>query len=161
MNSNVKDRLLWGIAGLLAGVVLTNAGVIVTIRNAVVREYRSPHNLETTIQTIAANAANRGWKTGEPLVFNPEMASSKQYPTAVRILELSHPDYARAMVAFGRNRSVAMAPTTLVVYEQNGQVYVATVNNGLIGRFFHHEPAGPIGQKEADEKQIMAFLAKR
>lgn len=161
MSAIIKDRLLWGLSGLLLGILVTNAGVIYTIRHAVVREYRSPHDLATTIQTIAANAESRGWRVAEPLVFDRDVAAPKQYNTPVRILELSHPDYARDLVAFGENRTVAVAPTTLVAYEDNGKVYVATVNNALIGRFFHREHAGPIKSKEMDEKQIMSFLAKR
>ena len=54
-----------------------------------------------------------------------------------------------------------MAPSTLVVYEQAGQVYVASVNTGLIGRFFRRDAAGPMQRKRSDEKEILRFLENR
>ncbi len=159
MSAIIRDRLLWAVVGFFGGALITNIGVIFTIRNVVVREYRSPQDLASTVRTISTNAVNRGWRVSDPVVLDPD--TTRQFKAPVRIVELTHPDYARDLVAFGRNRSVAMAPTTLVAYEENGNVYVASVNTGLIGRFFHHEPAGAILKKEVDERQIMSFLRKR
>jgi len=156
-----KDRVLWAVIGFFGGALITNFGVILTIRNVVVREYRSPQDLSSTVQTIAANAATRGWRVSEPVVLDPDTTPPRQFKAPVRIVELTHPDYARDLVALGRNRTVAMAPTTLVVYEQNGQVYVASINTALIGRFFRREPVGAIERKAVDEREIISFLQKR
>jgi hypothetical protein len=101
------------------------------------------------------------WRVSEPQEFNSDPDVGGDHSRRIRVVELYNPDFGRDLVAFGRNRSVAVAPTTVVAYEEDGNVYVATVNTGLIGRFFHHEPSGAILKKEADERKILAFLKKR
>ena len=161
MTAIFRERLLSGLLGFVAGVAITNFGVVMTIRNSVVRKYRSPQDLSTTVQSIVANAATHGWIASQPVAFEQDSTGRGYMKVPVRILELSHPEYTESLVAYGRNRSVAMAPTTLVVYERDGQVYVSSVNTGLIGRFFRIEASGPLARKRSDEGEIMQFLAKR
>jgi hypothetical protein len=160
MNIVTKNRIVWGLFGLVAGVLITNAGVALTIRRSVVQEYRSPHDLVTTVQTIVNNAAARGWKVSTIEPLDEDSVQPGGHPW-VHIVELTDPAATRGLVAFGRNRSIAIAPSTYVVYEDQGQVYVASVNTGLIGRFFRREAAGPMQRKRSDEAQILGFLAKR
>jgi uncharacterized protein (DUF302 family) len=162
MTAITKNRFVWGLLGFVAGVWVTNIGVVLTIRNSVVREYRSPHDLSTTVQAISTNAASRGWTVSEPAMLQKTPAPGPDQPAVpVRIIQLSHPDYTYSFIEHGRNRCVAMAPATLVLYERGGQVYVSWVNNPLIGRFFRIEAREPFDRLRADEREIMGFLAKR
>ncbi len=156
-----KNRYIWGLLGFVAGVWVTNIGVVLTIRNSVVREYRSPQNLNATVQTIAGNAAQRGWKVSEPMAFERDTGGQEPTNVPVRVLQISNPYYTHTFVEHNRNRSVAVAPMTIVVYERDGQVYVSSVNNGLIGRFFRIEAKEPLNRIRSEEAQILEFLAKR
>jgi uncharacterized protein (DUF302 family) len=161
MNVVVKNRVIWGFLGLAAGVLITNAAVALTVRRSVVQEYLSPDDLTTTVQKIVVSAVDRGWSVSGLQPLSEDAAQPGGPHPWVHILEITNPGYARDLVAFSRNRTVAMAPTTLVVYEEAGQVYVARINTGLIGRFFRRDAAGPMQRKRHDEGEILSFLAKR
>jgi len=54
-----------------------------------------------------------------------------------------------------------MMPCSIAVYEKYGQVYVASLNRGLVGRFFRREAAGVLGKVRADERESLRLAAVR
>jgi hypothetical protein len=96
----------------------------------------------TTVQIIVRNAEDRGWKVAqlEPL---RQSAAHPAGTGAVQVLELFRPEYTFDLVSKRRNRCVAMTPSSMVVYERAGQVYVTMVNTSVIGRFFRREARVP------------------
>jgi len=162
MRSVLRSRTFWGIFGFIGGAIITNIGVVLTVRSLIVSEYRSPLDLSTTVQTIAANADSRGWKVTKSYELPADLLqTANQHLGAVQVLELSHPRYTTEALQYGPNRCVAMTPQTLIVYEQNGEVFVSTVNNGVIGRFFRRQAAGPMTKVRGDEREILQFLTRR
>ena len=162
MRSILRSRVFWGVFGFIGGAVITNIGVVLTVRSLIVREYRSPLDFSTTIQTLAAKADSRGWKVSKSYDLPPDLLQTgNPHLGSVQVLELSHPRYTSEALQYGPNRCVAMTPQTLIVYEQNGEVFVSSVNNGVIGRFFRRQAAGPMTKVRGDEKEIFEFLTKR
>jgi uncharacterized protein (DUF302 family) len=161
MKAILQSRMFWGVIGFLGGAVITNIGVVLTVRSLIVREYRSPLDFSSTVQTIASNAGSRGWKVSKAYEHPALPQSVNRNLGSVQLIELSHPRYTSEALQFGPNRCVAMTPQTLIVYEQNGQVFVSSVNNGVIGRFFRRQAAGPMTKVRGDEKEILEFLTRR
>jgi uncharacterized protein (DUF302 family) len=160
MKSIIQNKYFWLVAGFVGGMFVTNLGVVLTVRNVIVREYKSPLNFQMTVDKIVQNAEAQGWsvaKTSEPTVVKVADRAVGSF----QVLELSQPDYAMEALKFGPNRCVAMTPYTVTVYEEQGQVYVSFVNNGVIGRFFRRQAQRSMTKVRADEDKIFAFLAKR
>lgn len=160
MKSIVQNKYFWLVAGFLGGMFVTNLGVVLTVRNVIVREYRSPLGFQQTVDQIIRNAEAQGWsavKTSEPTVVKV----AERATGAFQVLELSQPDYAVEALKFGPNRCVAMTPYTVTVYEEQGSVFVSFVNNGVIGRFFRQQAQRSMTKVRADEAKIFAFLSKR
>lgn len=162
MKSILRSRVFWAFAGFIGGAIVTNIGVVLTVRSLIVREYQSPFDLSTTVHTLATNADRHGWKVSTPNEVPPELLRvGDRQIGSVQVLELSHPRYTSEALLYGPNRCVAMTPQTLIVYEQDGKVFVSSVNNGVIGRFFRRQAQGPMTKVRGDEKEIFEFLTKR
>lgn len=161
MSSIYRTRILWGLAGLLAGVLASVAVLVVTVRSSIIDEYQSSLTLPATVEQIVTNAQARGWRvTSHPLEPTGEVALEK-HADHIHVIHLCNNNYTEDLLAFGRNRSVAMVPSTIVVYQQGNAVRVAHVDNAALGRFFRRESAGAIRGVRQDEKEIFGFLAKR
>lgn len=161
MASIYRTRILWGLAGLLAGVIASVAVLVVTVRSSIIDEYQSSLGFNTTVDQLVANAQARGWRvTSHPLEPTGATASEK-HADHIQVIHLCNDNYTEDLLAFGRNRSVAMVPSTVVVYQQKDSVRVAHLDNAALGRFFRRESAGAIRGVRQDEKEIFGFLAKR
>jgi len=78
-----------------------------------------------------------------------------------KVIELCHPHYACELLRSGKRSCLAMMPCSIAVYEKYGQVYVASLNRGLVGRFFRREAAGVLGKVRADERESLRLAAVR
>lgn len=162
MKSALRGNLAWGLYGAFIGSAATLATVIMLLHGAILIERRSPHDFATTVQTISANAERLGWKVSkvEDFEYAPETAEElRKAPVAV--IELCHPGHACNILKSGKRSCMAMMPCSVAVYERDGQVYVASVNHGLIGRFFRLEAAGVLRKVRADEREILRLAALR
>lgn len=161
MTSIYRTRILWGLAGLLAGVIASVAVLVVTVRSSIIDEYQSTLGFNTTVDQLVANAQARGWRvTSHPLEPTGDAAIEK-HADHIQVIHLCNDNYTEDLLAFGRNRSAAMVPSTIVVYQQKDTVRVAHLDNAALGRFFRRESAGAIRGVRQDEKEIFGFLAKR
>ncbi len=159
MSRFLDSRITWGVAGLLAGIFFTLVATVLTVRSAIVQQYRSPYDFTATVDKVVNSANQRGWRvTSHSLEQEP---AQEKHADHVQVIHLCNPNLTCDLLALGRNRCVAMIPETVVVYEQKGDVQVAHVNTGALGRFFRREAAGSMRAVRADEREILGFLAKR
>lgn len=158
MRAMFRGNLAWGLYGLVLGAAIALVGILLALRGSVIHEYRSPYDLATTVQTITTNATQRGWKVARLEGLQEALAQSGEFktPPAV-VLEMCHSGYANQMLASEKRSCLAMMPCSIAIYEQDGQVYVATLNRDLIGRFFRREAVGVLRQVRADEQEILKF----
>lgn len=161
MASIYRTRILWGLAGLLAGVIASVAVLVVTVRSSIVDEYQSSLTFPATVDQLVANAQARGWRVTSHSLEPTGDAALEKHADHIQIIHLCNDNYTGDLLAFGRNRSVAMVPSTVVVYQQKDVVRVAHLDNAALGRFFRRESAGAIRGVRQDEKEIFGFLAKR
>jgi uncharacterized protein (DUF302 family) len=158
MRLNFRSNVAWGLYGLLLGAGAMSSLFIGLIRISIIQEERSPYNFTETVQAITANAVNRGWKvTTVDSVQARLAAESGSGP--VQVLELCHAEYACQLARSGRRSCLAMMPCSVAIYERNGQVYVASLNRGLVGRLYRREAADVLRKVRADEREIFRFIA--
>jgi uncharacterized protein (DUF302 family) len=162
MRSVYLSNLAWGLYGLFMGAGITLSAFLMLMHGAIITEQRSPYDFATTVQVISTNAANRGWKVSRVEDFGAVLAQGEDLNGApVEVIELCHPDYARQILNSGKPSCLAMMPCSVAVYEREGHVYVASLNRGLVGRFFRLEAASVLRKVRADEKEILRLAAKR
>lgn len=159
MKGILESRITWAIAGLLAGTLATLVVLVVTIRSTAVREYQSQYDFQTTVDKVVNSASTHGWRVTSHTL--EQDASQEKHAEHVQVVHLCNQNYTCDLLALGKNRCVAMVPSTIVIYDQGGVVRVSHVNTGALGRFFRREAAGAMRAVRADDSEILGFLAKR
>jgi uncharacterized protein (DUF302 family) len=157
-----RRHLVWGVAGLVLGILATVTLLALTAPGLMIAERRSPYDLKATVQTIVTNATNQGWKVSKIHDFREALARPAEPKLApIHVVELCQPDYARELLKSSKNRFVAtMMPCAVAVYEkEDGGVYVASVNVGLMGRLFGGEIRRIMMRVAHDDAEILSFLA--
>jgi uncharacterized protein (DUF302 family) len=100
--------------------------------------------------------SRRGWNVSRIEHLRGALAQSEDLKDArIEVIELCHPGYACQILRSGKRSCLAMMPCSVAVYERDGHVYVASLNRGLVGRFFRREAAGVLRKVRADEHEIL------
>lgn len=156
-----RRHFVWGVAGLIVGILGTVILLASTAPGLMIAERRSPYQLEATVQAIVTNATSQGWNVSKIYDFREALARPAEPDLApIRVVELCRPDYARELLKSGKNRFVAaMMPCAIAVYEkEDGGVYVGSVNIGLMGRLFGGEIQRTMSRVAHDDAEILGFL---
>jgi len=121
-------------------------------------EHKSTLGFEETVAAINASAIEQGWKV--PAVHNIQGSLHKAGHTDMgraTIIELCQPDYAYAILKNDDEKIMtAMMPCRIGVYEKsNGEVYVSTMNVGIMGMMFGGNIATVMGQVSKEDEEIL------
>lgn len=158
-----KRNVLWCVTGLVIGILITAVLIAITAPGLMIEERRSPYDVATTVQTIVNNATNHGWKVSKIYDLRESLARAGEPKLApIQVVELCQQDYARQLLKSGDNRFVAtMMPCAVAVYEkEDGKVYVASMNVGLMGRLFGGEILTVMSKVAQDDAKILNFLTE-
>lgn len=162
MGAVYRSNPAWALFGFAVGAGITFAAFIMFLRAVVITEQRSPYDFATTLQIITTSAVDRGWNVSPVAGLPAALAQAEGLKNGrVEVLEMCHPQYGAEILKYGKPHCLAMMPCSLAVYERDGQVYVASLNRGLIGRFFRRETASVIRKVRADEREILHMVAAR
>lgn len=159
-----RRNLYWALAGLVLGMAAAVIGIVLAAPGLMILEHRSPYDVKGTVQTIVSNATNQGWKVSKIYDFQKSLARPGEAQLApIQVVELCQPDYARDLLRAGKNRFVAtMMPCAVAVYEkEDGHVYVASMNVGLMGRLFGGDIQATMDRVGRDDAKILDFAASR
>jgi uncharacterized protein (DUF302 family) len=160
MGSVKRWNLIWGLSGAVVGAGITFTTMIMLVHGATIIERESPYDFATTVQTISANAANRGWTVSRVQGVHAAIAVGELQGMPIEVLELCHPSLACRMLRSDNRSCLAMMPCSVAVYERDGKVYVASLNRGFIGRFYR-ESANVIHNVREEERQILSLSLPR
>lgn len=156
-----KRNLLLVGGGLLAGLIITALAAASFMPQLMLREHRSPFDLEETVRRITNNAVAAGWVVSS---VSPLDQSVKQHGGGevrpVRLVNLCQARHAARILNDDRARIVSvMMPCTIAVYEKaDGAVAVGTMNAGLLGRMFGGVVAEVMGGPVArEQREFVAF----
>jgi uncharacterized protein (DUF302 family) len=141
--------------GFFAAVVVMAGLAFAFGPSLMIHEHRSPFGLEETVEKIVTNAKAEGWVAAGVKPLEKSIAKhggGEVLP--VRLIDLCEPHHAAKILSSDRERYVSvMMPCTISVYERaDGNVYVAHMNAGLVGRLFGgtiaEVMAGPVTEQQ-------------
>lgn len=150
--------------GFVLGPVLVLVVLAVFLRaraaELMLPEQRSPHSVEVTVQRLTDAAKAGGWVVSSVANLDESVAKNggpKVRP--VRLVNLCQAQHAGRILGDDSARRVAvLMPCTIAVYEkQDGSVWVAAMNPGLIAPLFGGVVAEVMGGAVAKEQA--GFLA--
>ncbi len=127
---------------------------------SMILEFQSPYNFEQTIAAISDKAKERGWKVPMITDFKQTMIKEGQPDIGnVSVLRMCQPDKAyRVLSSDGRKFLSVMMPCAISVYEKNdGKVFIAMINIGLMKEIYGPAMPDVMVEVEQDMKSFLAF----
>jgi uncharacterized protein (DUF302 family) len=150
------------IPGILVGILLTGIAVYLLMPKLMIRVQQSPADLETTVQMICDSAENQGWVISNIMKIDESVKKhgGGDVPK-VRLINFCQPNYAGDILRDSKARHVSVfMPCTISVYEgDGGQVYVSSMNAGLLGRMMGGTIAKVMGGSVSqDQQKVLSVL---
>ena len=130
--------ILTGIAGFVAGVLLTGIIGISVAPGMMINENESNYSFDETVERIQAVAIEAGWKVPAIHEINNSVASGGFDVAPVTVIELCKVNLAGQILSEDDSRIVSsMMPCRVAVYEdEEGRVIVSRMNTGLVSKLF-------------------------
>lgn len=148
------------VIGIIVGCVIVCVIGWVVMPKMMLKERRSPYDVEKTVEQIKANALSQGWVVSSVIPLHKSVKKHGDYdlkPTF--LINLCQASHAFNILKTDTNKIVSvMMPCTISVYEKNdGTVFIGTMNAGLLGKMFGGDVARIMGDTVAKEQ--MKFIS--
>jgi len=149
--------ILTGIAGFVAGVLLTGIIGISVAPGMMITENESSYSFDETVERIQAEAIEAGWKVPAIHEINNSVASGGFDVAPVTVIELCKVDLAGQILSEDDSRIVSsMMPCRVAVYEdEEGRVIVSRMNTGLVSKLFGGDIAAIMADATDETEQIV------
>jgi uncharacterized protein (DUF302 family) len=148
--------------GFITGSIF--AGVVISISSGemMVKEFKSPYDFEKTLETVAQRINNaKGWHVTEIIDQNKEVKEHGGYDIGnFKIIKYCHGGYSSRMLDTDDRKKIGnMMPKSFAVYEKSdGQVFVSTMNGGIMGKLFGGETEKIIEEVSLEVEDMMRFI---
>lgn len=153
-----RRTFFFGLIGFIVGLLaLTVSGYYGAIQ-LMVAETESPFDFQTTVQTIANAAKDKGWQVPKVYELCKGLAKHGYKVRPVAVIELCQPAYAADLLGRDDTRMVSsFMPCRISVYQQsNGRVVISRMNTGLMSRLFPAKVARVMARASKETEQILA-----
>ena len=157
--NGLGGKLLWGIAGLVLGVILCGGGMFLMMPKMMLTIHQSRFDtIEETCAQLQKAIEKNGWSC--PAIRDMKTAMAKHgvsFPNNAKIVELCKAEYAKE-VLLTNPEVLTLMPCAWGVYKgPDGKVYISGMNMGLMGKMFGGTIAKVMGTSvAADEKKMFA-----
>lgn len=129
------------IISFIAGAVLITAIGINSLPGLMIKEIPSPYAFEETLEKIAANAKDMGWKVPKKWNVNFQKNLLKVVKVDIgpnKLIKMCEPQAAADILIHDELKRLAvMMPCTIAVYEKSdGKTYISIMNMTILGTLF-------------------------
>ncbi len=150
------------VLGFMLGAIFTAATISVSASRMMVKELKSPYGFDKTVRVIKARINQKpGWHVTDVIDQNHEVKKHGGFEIGkFKIIKYCHGKFAAQMLKSDDRKKIGnMMPKSFAVYEKSdGQVYVSTMNGGVIGKLFGGETERIIEESSLDVEDIMRFI---
>lgn len=149
------------IIGMVIGFALFAGIAKISAPSMMLKERPSPLGYDETVAKIESAVTNGGWEISRKMDMQKSLAKLGQTVPRVTLLKICEPHHAAKIMNDDDAMYVSlMMPCTISIYEKSdGQVYVATMNAGIMGHIFGGTVAEVMGGSVAPETAAFtAFL---
>jgi len=160
----VKNSVLKFVIGSIVGVLLMGIVVWQVMPRMMINVRKSKLNFEDTVLAVNESVTKeKDWKV--PAIFDIQkniLDAGHKDMTKVKIVSLCQPHYAKKILESDDDKKVTtMMPLGIGIYEtKGGQVYVSTMNIGMMGLMFGGTIADVMGDAAEDIEEMLEDIAK-
>lgn len=150
------------IFGFLAGIIFTGITISISSGEMMVKEFKSPYDFNKTVKVMQERInGKKGWHVTEIIDQNKEVIDNGGFPIGnFKIIKYCHGGYSARMLKDDDQKKIGnMMPKTFAVYEKSdGQVFVSTMNGGVMGKLFGGEIEKIIEEVSLEVEDMMRFI---
>ena len=152
------NRFWLFLTGLVVGLLVGWLTMWTTMPRLMMNVHESRLSFEATVQAVQAAAGEAGWQV--PKVYDIQKSlrdAGHADMTPLTVISMCQPEYAYAVLKEPGNRTVAgIMPCRVGVYEDDdGKVWVTSLNVGLMSRMFGGTIEEVMGKVAREEERMM------
>lgn len=149
--------------GFLLGLVVMGGAVWLVMPKLMLNVHESRFDFDATLQQLQVAMGEDNWSV--PKVYDIQKTLQQDgftEMTQLSIISLCKPEYAYQILQHDADKRVsAIMPCRMGVYEtQDGKVFVASMNMGLMSKMFGGNIAKVMADAAAEEVKIVATVIK-
>lgn len=148
--------------GFIAGIIFSGIALSISSGKMMVKEFKSPYDFDKTVNVIVERInGTEGWHVTGVIDQNKEVVENGGFPIGnFKIIKYCSGKYSAKMLqADDRKKIGNMMPKTFAVYEKSdGQVFVSTMNGGIMGKLFGGETEVIIEKVSLEVESMMRFI---
>lgn len=162
--NTVKNSVSKFVIGLIVGVLCTGIVVWQVMPRMMINVQKSKLNFDDTVSAVNESVTKeKDWKV--PAIFDIQkniLDAGHKDMTKVKIVSLCQPHYAKKILESDDDKKVTtMMPLGIGIYEtKGGEVYISTMNIGIMGMMFGGTIADVMGDAEEDIEEMLEDIAK-
>ncbi len=136
--SITKNHVLFGLGGLLIGLILTLVILFLSAPRLMMVEDESNYGFEETVQRFEDEVVDAGWSIPGHHDMQAILESHGHEVLRVEIFELCSSKYSAEILELDDERIVSpLMPCRIAIYEKSdGNTYISRMNNTLMARLF-------------------------
>jgi uncharacterized protein (DUF302 family) len=147
------------IIGFLAGMIVMGICVWFLMPKMMINLYESKFEFNETVSLVEEAVKNTNdWKTPITFDIRKNIDNAGFYDmTQVKIVSLCQPEYAHQILNADKDKLVSsMMPLGIGVYESNdGKIFIAEMNIGLMGKMFGGTISEVMGKASTDIETML------
>ncbi len=161
-NDTMKKEYLFGIAGLVAGMILTGFLAYKSAPSMMLKEAESNYNFDRSVEVFTQTAEQMGWSIPTVHDMKETMANFGYDVLNAKVFELCHPEHAVRILERDDERIVSsMMPCRVSIYEKSdGKTYVSWMNTAMMGNMMGGIVADVMGIASKESEQMISSLTQ-
>ncbi|MFO8068361.1 MAG: DUF302 domain-containing protein [Bacteroidales bacterium] len=134
----MKKELIYGIGGLVAGLLITLIVVYKSAPGLMMVEDESKYSFEETVEVFEKEVKAAKWKVAGMHDMQAILADFGHDVKAIKIFELCSSKYSKTILDLDDERIVSpLMPCRVAIYEKSdGKTYITRMNNTLMAKPF-------------------------
>jgi uncharacterized protein (DUF302 family) len=160
----MKNSVSKFVIGLIVGVLFMGIVVWQVMPRMMINVQKSKLNFDDTVSAVNESVTKqKDWKV--PAIFDIQkniLDAGHKDMTKVKIVSLCQPHYAKKILESDDDKKVAtMMPLGIGIYEtKDGQVYISTMNIGIMGMMFGGTIEDVMGDAGEDIEDMLEDVSK-
>ncbi len=156
----MKPEYVYGLIGLLAGVVLMGLFAYKSAPSMMMKEALSKYNFEESAEKFEQKVLAMGWKIPAVHDLQETMHKNGFEVSKVKVFEICQPEHAYKILSRDKERIVSnMMPCRVSIYEKSdGKTYVSWMNTALMGNMMGGIIADVMGDATKESEAMISVL---
>ena len=156
----MKPEYVFGLIGLLAGVLLTGILAYKSAPSMLLKEALSKYDFEESVDKFEQTVLSRGWKIPAVHDLQETMTKNGFEVSKVKVFEICQPAHAYKILSRDKERIVSnMLPCRVSIYEKSdGKTYVSWMNTALMGNMMGGIIADVMGDATKESEAMISVL---